>query len=439
MPLDWKADIDVEGEKTTPAAWLVKNFREYTSLQAANILSNFGVGTIGESGVQRHLKTHHGLGYGQGRRVTTNKSTANGQDPMFQGIRAVDILKFLRKSKTVSLSQLSRKFDRSESTIERILSDMITSGYAIKRELKRVTLLPFPEMDFKVKPLFPHGKTVEICFGLVSDTHAGSYCEQVTALNDFVHIAHEEYGVQHMIHGGDAFAGVGVYRGQEAELYAETGWAQINAVADNLPRYKDLTWYVLGGNHDYSYIKAGGPDVRRGLVDYRDDIVLLDYDAHTLPLLKGIDAQLWHPSGGMPYALSYRGQKGVEQLAYSELMAIVMGDKKLPTVRLLFIGHLHAMYHFEAGPIAVVGAGCFEGRNSYIKRKGLVPHIGGWILQCQFVDGMLHRLTPIRIRYREIEDDWKPYHQKRQAKNRQTTALEPIFTLAEKTGKRAKR
>jgi len=74
---------------------------------------------------------------------------------------------------------------------------------------------------------------------------------------------------------------------------------------------------------------------------------------------------------------------------------------------------------------------CFEGQTGYLQRKGLTPYIGGWIAQCRFVDGFLHRLTPIRIRYREIEQDWRPWWAKRQAVGREITAMEPIFSLPE--------
>jgi len=430
MSFAWYDEIVIDGKQTTASEWLKNNYTRYSSREAARILSGQGIGTIGTTGVQRHLGNKHDLRFSRVKR-NAPRSEEEEAERVFYGIPASDIVQSLREHKTVSLKDLSVWLDRSEKTVELVLTEMVDAGFPVKREERRVVLQPYPASAFKAKPLFPHGETVEICFGVVSDTHAGSHCEQVTALQDFVHVAREEYGVQHILHGGDAFAGINVYRGQEAEVYAPTEWTQIDAVANNLPQYDDVTWYLLGGNHDYSFIKDGGPDIRRGLARQREDIVLLNYDEHKVPLLEGVDAQLWHPSGGIPYALSYRGQKGVEQLAFGELMSIVMGDKEMPTVRLLLIGHLHVMYHFEGGPISVVGAGCFEGRNSYIKRKGLVPHIGGWILQCQFVDGMLHRLTPIRIRYREIEDDWKPHYMRRKAKERQVNIMEPIFSFAE--------
>lgn len=306
-----------------------------------------------------------------------------------------------------TLDELCELLDRSQSTVLSLITEMSEEGYNIAQTDELVTIpqsISAPEPP----PTLFQGTATEISFALVSDTHGGSRCEQVTALHDFVHIAVEEYGIQHIIHTGDIFAGHRVYRGQEEDLYAIGGEEQTEAVANNLPNRKDLAWYLLGGNHDYSFYKASGIDVRRQLsAKGRDDIVLLGYDADELPLLAGIDARLWHPSGGPAYALSYRGQKYAAELAFSELQEVVLGDKITPTVRFILVGHFHTQFYFSQGPIKVIGSGCFEGQTNYLKRKGLVPHIGAHIFKCQVVDGFLHRVMIHDISYKEIEDDWR--------------------------------
>lgn len=363
------------------------------------------------------------------RWVKQENRLAPEQRAEFCGVPSGVVVRALRK-KAHTLRELSLVVDRSEATVEQIVAEMMAAGYGIEREERRVTLPSKPAVAFESPPLFPVGEAVEVCFGIVSDTHGASHAEQVTALHDFVDVAYGEYDVRHMLHAGDAFAGWGVYRGQQAEVYATSGEEQAEAVANNLPCKEGLRWYLLGGNHDYSFYRLAGLDVRRELGRLgRDDVMLLSYDAEDVPLLPGIEARLWHPSGGIPYALSYRGQKGAEQIAQDELMQVVMGEKPKPTIRLVVIGHLHVMYLFDHGPMVVVGAGCFEGRNSYLKRKGLVPHIGGWIVRCRFVDGMLHRIEPVRIRYREMEEDWRAWWVKRQARREEVEVLEPIFSL----------
>jgi hypothetical protein len=439
MALEWYTSVIIDGIETTPTEWIRDHYREYSTGGAAEILSTLGVGTITGNGVRSHLRDKYRLKYGQGRRPPVAGSPgALSEDRMTVcGIQTQAVIAYLRQARVATLRQMSENFDRSEATVEQMIAEMRQAGFGIVREEQRIVLPETPLVDYQIAPLFESGETVEVSFAIISDTHGGSHFEQVTALRDFVHIAREEYGVRHVLHTGDAFAGLDVYRGQRAELYAVNAGEQAEVVANNLPAYSDLRYYLLGGNHDYSYFKSVGLDVRELLLSRgsdgqgRGDVVLLPYDAADVPLLPGIDARLWHPSGGPAYALSYRGQKYASQLAFDELMAITVGEKPIPTIRLALIGHFHTCFMFDQGPIVVLGTMCFEGQNSYLKRKGLVPYIGGWVVQCRFVDGFLHRLVPVRIRYREIEDDWRGWWAKRQAKQREVTKLEPIFSLDE--------
>lgn len=435
MPMQWEGTARIRGEDTTPHDWLRDHYSEYTAREAAEILSTLGLGHITRSGVRHHLKDKLGLSYGRGRKPSPTTDRALDDDRVIiEGVRAHAVITALKRHKTLTLHQLSEILDRSESTVESVIAEMTNRGFAITQDHRRVTLPQRPVVDVEPSPLFPNGNTTDVALGIISDTHTGSKFEQVTAVHNFVHIAQEEYGVKHVLHAGDAFAGINVYRGQQSEIYAHTAEEQAEAVANNLPRHKGLQYYLLGGNHDYSFYKLAGLDVRTLLESKgRDDITLLDYDVATLPLLPGIDARLWHPSGGPAYALSYRGQKYASQVGFDELMAVVLDEKPAPTIRPVVVGHFHTIFMFEQGPMTILGAGCFEGTNSYLKRKGLVPYIGGWILQCRFVDGMLHRITPTLIRYREIEDDWKGWWLKRQPKREATEVLEPIFSLKEPT------
>lgn len=380
--------------------------------------------------------------YNDGEGITFEefRAQAASSPDVFHGVEALRVVRFLRKEPRTR-AQLSTFLDRSEDTVDQILSEMIDAGYSIERHFDKVVVPPKPVLETDFPNLFPteDGEVpaeVKITFGVVSDTHFGSRAEQSSALNDFCNIAFHEYGVTRFLHGGDLMAGFNVYRGQVMDLYATTGVEQAQVAMHNLPQYPGAQWYIIGGNHDYSFYRAAGLDARREMMrnhpqhglTARTDITLLPFDACDLPLLPGIDAHLWHPSGGIPYAYSYRGQRAADQLAFAELMEVTVGAKPKPTLRMLVIGHMHVMYSFFAGPIFVLGAGCFEGRTSYLKRKGLVPHIGGWIVQFHFVDNFLHRVSPTAIRYQEQDEDWKYWNMQRQSKGRDVIEYRPIFS-----------
>ena len=381
--------------------------------------------------VRRYLK-----GQGTPRRDTTDAGPASfdteARQKLYNGIQASEIIAILRGA-ALSIRQLSEQFDRSEVTMSAAISAMIADGYGITCDERLCTMPVTPPVSFEPTLLFPsRAETFEAALLLVSDTHGGSKFEQPSALADIVHVAREEYGVEHAIHAGDVFAGRNVYRGQENDIYAVTGEEQADAVANNLPG--GVKWHILGGNHDYSFYRQVGLDARNVLAVLRDDVVLLPFDAAEVPLFQGksslVSLYAWHPMGGVPYAISYRAQKGVERLSYAELMKVIFKEKPAPSIRIVLAGHLHLLYEFRSGPIAVFGAGCFEGQNSFLKRKMLFPEIGGWVVKCRFVDGILYRLQMEQLGYCEIEDDWRPRWSARQAK-REVRRMEPIFSYRE--------
>lgn len=377
------------------------------------------------------------------RRIKHDQKIPTEDEPsqeQFKGVNAFEIFKYLKRSPR-SLKDLSIRFDRSESTIRAVIRKMEAAGYGLHRDYRNIISHPLkpPAADFVLPALFPKGRTTEVAFAILGDTHGGSKFEQVTALQDFIHVAQEEYGVRHVLHCGDALAGTKVYRGQEFEVYEPTGMGQAEAVANNLPHHRDLKWYLIGGNHDYSFYKWSGLDALQYLhLKDRDDIILLPYDAANVPILPGVDAYLCHPAGAVPYALSYRGQKFAAQINQAELMKVVMGKKKMPTVRLMLIGHLHVMCWFRSGPMAVFQVGCFEGQTGYLKRKGLVPHIGGIIVKCRFVGSVLQQLEFIPRYYQEIEDDYKPHLVRRLARVEPVMELETLFSYEEEVDAAAK-
>lgn len=346
---------------------------------------------------------------------------------LFSGISIDSVVATLRRNPH-SVRQLSEVFNRSEQSILDTITYMQGIGYSINEERHILSVPPVPAIEPEISPLFNDGaKEYEFSFALMSDTHSGSRAEQPTALQNFGKIAQEEYGCRVAIHTGDVVAGNKVYRGQENDIYCSRGMDQAEVAANNLPRGFDKI-YVLGGNHDYSYYKLSGLDVRNEIVAAgRDDIELLPFDAYDLSLTDDIDARLWHPSGGPAYAISYKGQKYVEQLAGHELFDIVLGEKPKPSIMMVLIGHFHKTFSFRQGPISIMGGGCFEGTNSLSKRKGYVPEICGVIVKCKVIDGFLHRLQMTRIDYREIENDWRYWWYKRQPKVERV--VEKVFSF----------
>jgi hypothetical protein len=215
-------------------------------------------------------------------------------------------------------------------------------------------------------------------------------------------------GIKNVLISGDLAAGHNVYQGQVHDLWAVGADAQLKVLCWTLPE-DWFTYYVIGGNHDYSFIKSSGYNILQALAAARSDVVYLGFDMADVPITDRVDARMWHPSGGVPYAASYRLQKGMEAMAYEELtVAIQAGDN--PKMRVVQAGHLHISIAMFRGPILGLQSGCFEGQTNYLKRKALFPQIGGYVLTLKLTDsGLIQTATPEFRPFLEVQDDYQNY------------------------------
>jgi predicted phosphodiesterase len=188
---------------------------------------------------------------------------------------------------------------------------------------------------------------------------------------------------------------------------------QVDFAAENLPQHEDLTYYMIGGNHDYSHYKSGGVDVVRKLSELRSDVVALGFDQQDVQF-GNWTIRLIHPSGGAPYARSYRAQKLAEGAMIGELWESVResADEAIATSSvpmLLVWGHLHYVDITPYGPIFTLGPGCFEGQTNYLVTKGLIPSIGGFVVDVPEELDPVCRLKYEHFQYQEIPDDYLSY------------------------------
>lgn len=320
------------------------------------------------------------------------------------------------KKGPVSVYELSRMFDRSDTTIKGWISDMQAAGYMVQEQNNVVEALKKPTTVFKPARTLADEAGQELSFAWVSDQHAGSSHAQPSAIRKFVDIAYNEYGVRHILCPGDLTTGIFGYRGQEWDMIpalrsllrnpGAATMAEVWLANEYTPQYPDLKYYIIGGNHDYWHIVKSGIDAVSVFCKSRPDCYFLGYDIADVPLTDRVSVRMWHPTGGVPYSLSYRVQKGLEQVAFDELERAVYENDN-PKVRLLLAGHLHVEVKFHRGPMVGIQAGCFEGQTNYLKRKGLYPTVGGGIAKIRFTDGgLIQRFMYEFIPFHEVVDDW---------------------------------
>ena len=358
-------------------------------------------------------------------RYSKNSSTQSSNDySVKENSQKDDVSEFLdivSKQKNISIIDICNDLNCSPQRIDNLVSYHRSKGFDIT--IHEDMVMFFTDLVSSVEQV-PQLSDTEITFGVASDLHFGSKAVQITALNEFCNICSKR-GVKHIFSPGDIVAGYNVYPGQQFDLYALSAEEQEDSVIKNLPT-GDFQWYMLGGNHDYAFIKkGGGHNPVLAIASKREDVHYVGFDDADIPILNGVELKLWHPSGGIPYSVSYRLQKGVEQISYSELRRIISGEKMTPTIRFVLSGHLHIQVQAMIGSIFGMQCGAFEGQTNYLKRKGLVPNIGGYIVNAELgKNGLIKNFDAKFYMFEDIEDDWRNYKHSIPKQK----ILKPIFT-----------
>ncbi len=238
-------------------------------------------------------------------------------------------------------------------------------------------------------------------FGFITDTHFGSKYQQLTYLKDFYEKC-EKIGVDYMLHAGDLSDGNGTcYRGQRFEMFLQGYQDQEDFIVEQYPKIPGVTTKVILGNHDETFIKSADINILEKVSSRRPDIEYIGRRGAYLTLVdKSVKTYIQHPDGGIAYALSYKAQKFIEGFA----------SENKPQVFLM--GHYHVMGQFFIRNVHTFMGGCFQSQTPYLRAKGLMPQVGGWIIEFDLAsDGW--SLEEINVRlipyYKSIKDDYKNY------------------------------
>ena len=217
-----------------------------------------------------------------------DKSDADMLPPQYHNIAPEEVTKALKK-KPLRLTELADVLDRGSTAVGCALDAMISDGYEYTRDENCIT------SDYKPVPVLPtlwDQPKERIRFAVGSDTHFGSKHIQVSALKRFIRIAVEEYEIEHFLWCGDMTAGVGVYRGQQNDLYAHSADDQLDSFVQTFPVHKGVQHIMIGGNHDYSFMKQNGFNIVKSACDKRDDFTYAGFDYAEIPLTQNAKGQV---------------------------------------------------------------------------------------------------------------------------------------------------
>jgi len=304
----------------------------------------------------------------------------NNEDFSFQDkIRGI-----VKKEVGISLDRLCDILDISANHAKQEISDLESQGYKFhiseEDKVHQITHLQENGLIYDATKLF-EGRDLRI--GIVSDTHGGSNKEAKKELNTMYEVF-KKAEIKVVYHAGDMTAGRGVYRGQDRDLRLWGQDEQVQSVIKTYPKVEGITTYTIGGNHDECLFQtAGAPDPLVAIASARKDIKYLGQIEANVKLANNAILRLSHPDGGGAYALSYLPQKYIN--------AMEGGSK--PDI--IVFGHWHTSFYMNYRNIHSLNAGCFERQNTLLLRKGIMPVIGGWIVDIHISkEGNVNQFAP---------------------------------------------
>lgn len=301
------------------------------------------------------------------------------------------------RGKPKRLNWLTTNLNATSEAVADAIDLLRRQGYEILCHGDEYQLMRTPFVDYKSLHRVGYPSERIIRFGACSDSHYGSTVQQRTALHQFYGLC-EQLEIEHVFDSGDLVAGVNMYPEQPYEVYLHGADQQVEAAIADYPTYPGCTTYMIGGNHDASFIKAAGHDIFRRVEAERPDINFLGWYEATVEIA-GLKVRLWHPRGGVPYAKSYRIQRLSEGIAH--------GPEK-PDI--ILYGHLHSALHMEHLGMQQWLIPCCEGTTAWSRRLGLLPCIGGYLITVLLDEAgeNIEQMSQQLIRFPELEQDWVP-------------------------------
>ena len=215
---------------------------------------------------------------------------------------------------------------------------------------------------------------------LISDTHLCSKYDRLDILR-YLYAKADDRGVKHILHSGDFTDGRSNRPEHVYELKELSYDGQVDYCVDKYPRFSGNT-YVISGNHDNWWYKSNGSEIVKSISKQRDDIIYLGPDVSDIKIGK-LKIRLFHGSGGMAYAKSYKVQKYLDSIPLDEKPHILQ------------TGHTHQSFYLKQDNTHCFQTGCLEDLTPFSRSMGFSGDKSCWWVTVNFDNkGSVHSITP---------------------------------------------
>lgn len=230
---------------------------------------------------------------------------------------------------------------------------------------------------------------IDDAFGIVSDTHFGSKYIALRELEE-MYDRIDEAGIRQVYHAGDLTDGWMIYKGQIMDQNRIGYEEQSKFTRDKYPYKKNMTTFIVMGNHDANYMKLQGADIVKYVCSYRPDLKYVGmYYARFKDPEDRIKLDLVHPTGTIPYAISYGTQKYLRNRPPSYHSNILVS------------GHRHQSWYGYYQEVHSFEAGCFTEPTDFLIRQGCAGNVGGWLVEMERDGGFIKKMRTELINFKK--------------------------------------
>ena len=290
----------------------------------------------------------------------------------------LDKLKYLIRKKK-SLKEICNELELKDYEVIGLVTLLKEQGFLCDYVNGEVVLLKKPVNDEKVYEVPYNLEKLKLL--LISDTHLCSKFDRLDILR-YLYAKAEDEGVKYVLHSGDFTDGKNNSRPEHNYELKELSYqGQVDYCVDKYPQFSGTT-YVIQGNHDNWWYKSNGSEIVKAIANQRSDIEYLGADVGNVKI-GNLDVRLFHGSGGIAYAKSYKIQKILDQIALNERPDILQ------------TGHIHQAFYMKQDKTHCFQTGCLEDITPYVRSLGFSGDKSCWWADIEFDDkGQVHSITP---------------------------------------------
>lgn len=289
----------------------------------------------------------------------------------------INKIKYLVKKKK-SLQEICSLLELKDYEVIGIIELLKQDGYLVDYVNGEIVTLKHP---VKTNDVYQIPSSLnEMRLLLISDTHLCSKYDRLDILR-YLYAKADDLGVKHVLHSGDFTDGRSNRPEHMYELKELSYDGQVDYCVDKYPAFSGKT-YVIQGNHDNWWYKSTGSEIVKSISKKRDDIVYLGADVADMRIGK-LKIRLFHGTGGVSYAKSYKVQKYLDSVPQDEKPHILQ------------TGHIHQAFYLKQDKTHCFQTGCLEDLTPFSRSMGFNGDKSVWWVDVKFDDkGNVHSIVP---------------------------------------------